>query len=70
MGSFAKWTSTTKAEWKKECDAFRKAGVPFKIKGVQTDEHRTFVLSFAAQHRLSVAHGDGTVYIAPPEALG
>lgn len=67
MGFSPKWTSTTKAAWKNDCDAFRRAGVPFKIKGVRTDEHRAFVLRFAARHGLTLAHGDGVVYLAPPE---
>ena len=70
MDKSPKWTTTAKASWKKDCDAFRRARVPFKVKGVRTDEQRHYILSFAARHHLTVAHGDGVVYMAPPDALG
>ena len=58
-------TSTSKADWKRDCAKLKTAGVPFKVTGIQTDDHRKFLLDFAAKHKLAMAEGDGIVYFTP-----
>ena len=61
-------TSTAKADWKKDCAAFRRAKIPFKVIGVRTDEQQQFLLNFAARFDYSLAHGDNVVYLVPHAA--
>jgi hypothetical protein len=59
-----KTVSTSKASWQKDCETFRRAGVPFKVTGVRGKEHQDFVLGFAAKHQLTIAQGNGVAYFA------
>jgi hypothetical protein len=43
--------------------------VPFKIKGIRTDEDRAFVLCLSARLGIRHAYGDGVVYLAPQSDL-
>lgn len=62
-------TSTTSSRWQADCEIFRRRGKPFELRDVTTSEHRQFVLEFAAQYGLSVAHGDGIArFDAKPNA--
>jgi hypothetical protein len=58
-------TNTNRREWKKHCADFKRAGVPFKVVGVKTDDQVKFLLNFAAKHNLAVAHGDRVLYFSP-----
>ena len=58
-------TSAAKPTWKKDCEKFRKARVPFKVTNIKTAGQRQFILDFATRHHLTLAHGDGTIYLAP-----
>jgi hypothetical protein len=65
-GSF-ETVSTTRRDWKRDCELHVKARVPFKLMGIQLPAHRDFVLQLAARQKWIVAHGDGVAYLAPPE---
>jgi CheY-like chemotaxis protein len=67
MGNqYPELTGTHKKAWKRDCLRFKSAGVPFKVTGLQTEEHHKFVREFAEKYQMTVAHGDAAAYFYPP----
>jgi len=38
--------------WQTDCDNFRRAGSPFELRDITTEEHRRFAQLFAQDHGL------------------
>jgi hypothetical protein len=55
------WTSTTVPLWQMDCENFRRAGGPFEVRDVHTNEQRLFILAFASEYGLTFAE-DGMTF--------
>jgi hypothetical protein len=62
------WTSTKVPLWETDCLQFWRAGQPFELRDVSTEEHFLFVARFAKAHELEVRR-DGTTVIFQPAPL-
>jgi hypothetical protein len=59
------WTSTKVPLWQLDCQNYWRAGSPFEIRDVTTDEDRQFIETFAVSHNLSFTRrGDSVVFQA------
>ena len=60
------WTSTQVPLWQIDCDEFRKAGRPFELRDVNTDDHRMFVQVFCVRFGWLSRQDGNTVTFMPP----
>ena len=56
------WTSTKVPLWESDCLQFWRAGQPFELRDVCTDDHFQFVSQFAKAHELEAECEGETVY--------
>lgn len=59
------WTTTKVPLWETDCVQFWRAGMPFALKDVSTEEHFLFVARFSHAHDLSVVREGTTVTFYP-----
>jgi hypothetical protein len=59
------WTSTQVPLWETDCIQFWRAGQPFQLRDVSTEEHYLFVARFAGAHDLDVSRDGTTVTFCP-----
>lgn len=59
------WTSTTVPLWETDCIQFWRAGQPFQLRDVSTEEHFLFIAQFSNAHNIAVRR-DGTVVTFEP----
>ena len=62
------WTSTKVPLWETDCIQFWRAGQPFELRDVTTEEHCMFVARFASAHDLEVVRKDCAVVFTPKAA--
>jgi len=55
------WTSTNVPLWQSDCENFWRAGGPFEVRGVSSDEHKAFIALFAERHSLNFSQSGTTV---------
>lgn len=58
------WTSTKVPLWETDCLQFWRAGRPFELRDVCTDDHFQFVAQFAKAHHLEVQRDGERVYFS------
>lgn len=59
------WTSTKVPLWETDCIQFWRAGQPFELRDISTEDHYLFVARFSAAHHLDVSRAGGTVTFTP-----
>jgi hypothetical protein len=59
------WTSTKVPLWETDCVQFWRAGQPFELRDVSTEDHHMFVARFANMHNLDVSRDGDRVVFSP-----
>lgn len=59
------WTSTTVPLWETDCLQFWRAGLPFQLRDVTSEDHFLFVARFAKAHNLDIRQDGSTVTFEP-----
>ena len=59
------WTSTTVPLWETDCLQFWRAGQPFQLRDVSTEEHSRFIARFSRDNDLEVQRQGSTVTFQP-----
>jgi hypothetical protein len=62
------WTSTKVPLWETDCLQFWRAGQPFEVRDVTTEDHLLFVARFAEAHELEIRQDGSTVIFSLPES--
>lgn len=62
------WTSTKVPMWEMDCLQFWRAGQPFELRDVLTEEHLLFVSHFANAHELEVEREGDSILFLPRDA--
>lgn len=60
------WTSTQVPMWQLDCQNFWRAGSPFEVRNVVTNEDKHFIEVFARSHNLSFTREGDTVRFSAP----
>ena len=66
MKKVVNWTSATVPMWQIDCQNFWRAGLPFEVRDISTDEEIRFVETFATSHHLTYKRQGSTVLFAAP----
>lgn len=59
------WTSTKVPLWETDCLQFWRAGQPFELRDVSTQDHISFVSQFANAHELEVERDGESIVFVP-----
>ena len=66
MKKVVNWTSATVPMWQLDCQNFWRAGLPFEVRDICTEEDIQFIEVFAASHNLTYARQGNSVLFAAP----
>jgi hypothetical protein len=65
MRAVRNWTSTKVPMWQEDIMNFWRAGSPFEIREVSTEDEKEIITTFARQHDLDLIERGKTFILAP-----
>ena len=65
MKAVRNWTSTQVPMWQEDIINFWRAGSPFEIREVSTEEDKSIISKFAHQHELDLIERGKTLILSP-----